>query len=182
MAYTLETFCKDCHSALKSDKGPGGREKVRDLIQKLLTNKEFVADKLGPHVKAGRHTLYEDPDLRFCVLAHIDRDGRSSVPHDHGRSWAVYGQAIGWSDMTLWKRKDGGSGEGKAEIEKVGAFRINPGEAGIFDIGAIHGVERSPGQCCYVRVTGEDLEAVPRLKYDLKGKKAIQLESAGVGG
>jgi hypothetical protein len=181
MTYTLEQFCRDCRTELGRDKGPGGREKVRGLIEELLQNKEFVAERLGPHVKAGRHTLYEDPDLKFCVLAHIDRDGRSSVPHDHGRSWAVYGQAIGWSEMSLWKRRDGGTSEGPAELEKTGTFRLNPGQAGIFDIGVIHGVERSPGDCCYVRVTGEDLEIVPRLKYDLSARRAIAIESAGIG-
>ncbi|MFM9846548.1 MAG: hypothetical protein ACKVP3_05250 [Hyphomicrobiaceae bacterium] len=182
MAYTLEAFCKDCHTVLKSEKGPGGREKIRDLIEKMLTNKEFVAKHLGPQVKAGRETLYEDPELKFCVLAHVDRSGRSSQPHDHGRSWAVYGQAIGWSEMSMWKRKSGGTGAGPAELEKVDTFRLNPGQAGIFDIGAIHGVDRSEGDCCFIRVTGEDLEVVPRLKYDLGSKQAITIESAGVSG
>lgn len=182
MAYTLEAFCKDCHTALKKDKGPGGREAIRALLEKLLTNREFVAQQLGPDAPEGRRTLYEDPELRFCVLSHIDRDGRTSIPHDHGRSWAVYGQAIGWSDMTLWKRKDGGTAAGPAELEQTKSFRLNPGQAGIFDIGAIHGVGRSPGDCCYVRVTGEDLEVVPRLKYDVAAKRAITIESAGVGG
>ena len=182
MTYTLEAFCGDCGAALKKDKGPGGRETIRSLIEKLLTNSGFIAERLGPHVAQGRHTLYEDPELKFCVLAHIDRSGRSSIPHDHGRSWAVYGQALGWSDMSLWKRKDGSSQAGPAELEKAGSFRLNPGQAGIFDIGTIHGVDRSAGDCCYVRVTGEDLEVVPRLKYDLDTKQAIAIESAGVAG
>jgi len=180
MAYTLDVFCKDVQSVLKADKGPGGREKIRGLIEKLLTNKEFVQQHLGPQLDIGRTTLYEDPELKFCVLAHVDRGGRSSAPHDHGRSWAVYGQAIGWSEMSIWERKDGGSGAGPAELVKVDTFRLNPGQAGIFDIGAIHGVDRSPGDCTFLRVTGEDLEIVPRLKYDLDTQRAITIESAGV--
>ena len=109
MTYTLEAFCKDCHTVLKSDKGPSGREKIRDLIEKVLTNKELVAKHLGPDLPRGRKTLYEDPELKFCVLAHVDHGGRSSAPHDHGRSWAVYGQAVGWSEMSMWKRKGGGT-------------------------------------------------------------------------
>ncbi len=57
MTYTLEAFCKDCNSVLKVDKGPGGREKIRDLIEKVLTNKELVAKHLGPDLPAGRTTL-----------------------------------------------------------------------------------------------------------------------------
>ncbi len=80
----------------------------------------------------------------------------------------------------MWKRKGGGTSVGPAELEKVDTFRLNPGQAGIFDIGAIHGVARSDGACTFLRVTGEDLEVVPRLKYDLGAKRAIAVESAGV--
>ena len=38
MAYTLDAFCNDCRDALKTDKGPGGREAVRQLLEKLLAN------------------------------------------------------------------------------------------------------------------------------------------------
>ena len=32
-----------------------------------------------------------------------DRIGK---PHDHGSSWAVYGQATGITNMTVWDRMD----------------------------------------------------------------------------
>jgi hypothetical protein len=27
-------------------------------------------------------------------------------PHDHGNSWAIYGQALGWTEMTEWEREE----------------------------------------------------------------------------
>ncbi len=30
-------------------------------------------------------------------------------PHDHGASWAIYGQAVRYTDMTEWTRVDDGS-------------------------------------------------------------------------
>ncbi len=181
MAYTLEAFCNDIKRTLKADDSPKSRKAICGMLQELLLNKEFVAKTLGPHVEEGRHTLYEDPELKFCVLAHIDRESRHSAPHDHGRSWAIYGQAIGWSEMGIWKRTDGGTGPGVAKVEEVKRYRIEPGQAGVFDIGDIHSVDRSEGGCCYVRVTGVDLEKLQRLKYDVAKGRAIIVESAGVG-
>ena len=71
MAYDLDAFCHDCRDALKADTGPGGREAVRRNLEKLLAEKAFV----DQHVLAmppGRHTLYEDPDLGFVVLSHVN--------------------------------------------------------------------------------------------------------------
>jgi hypothetical protein len=42
----------------------------------------------------GRHTLYEDPELGFVVLSHVNAKAAKSPPHDHGASWAIYGQAL----------------------------------------------------------------------------------------
>ena len=55
----------------------------------------------------GTTTLYHDPDTDFHVLAHCFTNGSKSPPHDHGPSWAVYGQVTGYTDMTVWNRTDG---------------------------------------------------------------------------
>jgi len=180
MPYTLEQFCADAKTELKRSSGPDGRKAVMARMQQLLANPDFVAKVFPSEKPEGRTTLYEDKELGFCVLAHIDRTPRVSAPHDHGPSWAIYAQAIGWSEMTLWTRKDGGKGAGKAELELAETYRLTPGKAGIFNEGDIHGVGRSPGDCCYLRVTGMDLERTQRLKFDLKGKTATVIESAGV--
>ena len=83
--------------------------------------------------------------------------------------------------MSIWKRTDGGSGAGPAALEQIKSYKLEPGQAGIFDVGDIHGVERSAGRCDYVRVTGKDLDHVPRLKFDLAKKQAIAVESATIG-
>ena len=57
----------------------------------------------------GTNLLYEDPELGFQILAHImDRD-YAGGPHDHGDSWAIYGQAVKHTEMNEWKRTDDGS-------------------------------------------------------------------------
>ena len=108
MTYTLDAFVKDAKSALKDHEGPAGREKVRVLLEKLLANKSFVEEAVGPAAPIGTRKLYEDKDLGFVVLAHCNPKPHKSPPHDHGSSWAVYGQAVKHTDMSEYRRLDGG--------------------------------------------------------------------------
>ncbi len=179
MAYTLEQFCTDCHDALIADNGPGGREVIRGKLEKLLANREFVNDVLGPDAELGVHTLYKDEDLEFVVLAHINEKPSSSPPHDHGNSWAVYGQATEWTDMSEYRRLDGNQGDGEAKLEQVKAYRLMPGQAGLYDVRAIHAINY-PENARFVRVTGRELELEPRLKFDMAKNKASYIESQGV--
>ena len=101
MAITLEKFAADCHAALKSQPGTPGREKVRDLVKQALADPEFVATYIPPGTPE-RHLLYEDAELGFAILAHGYVGPKGSKPHDHGPSWAIYGQAAGETIMTAW--------------------------------------------------------------------------------
>jgi hypothetical protein len=176
MTYTLDGFVKDAQAALKTDTSPGGREKVRLLLEKLLTNKQFVDEAVGPAAPMGTRKLYVDKDQGFVVLAHVNAKPHKSPPHDHGASWAVYGQAIKYTDMSEFRRVDGGNGAGEAKLEKVKSYRLEPGHAGIYDVGAIHAIDYPEGSR-FVRVTGRDLDLVQRLKFDTAAGKAITIES-----
>ena len=180
MSYTLDTFTRDAREALDANTGPAGREKVRVLLEKLLNNKEFVAEAVGPAAPLGTRKLYEDKDLGFVVLAHCNAKPHKSPPHDHGSSWAIYGQAVEHTDMGEFKRLDGGAEAGEARLEQVKSYRLNPGEAGIYDVGAIHSIDYPEGSR-FVRVTGRDLDHVQRLKFDTAAGKAITIESATAG-
>lgn len=103
MGYTLDQYSADCRAALLKDPGPGGRELVRQYTERASTDPEFVAKYLGSDADAERKILYEDPDLHFCILAHVYKGAKNSSPHDHGPSWAVYSQVAGVTEMTDWK-------------------------------------------------------------------------------
>jgi hypothetical protein len=175
MAYTLDGFCRDCAASLRNDAGAGGKEQVRSNLERLLANDDFVAEQLRD-APVGVQVLYRDPELGFCVLAHINQEPHASPPHDHGSSWAIYGQAIGHTDMTEYRRVEG-NGAGCAELEVARRYRLEPGHAGLYDVGAIHAIDFCEG-ARFVRVTGTDLEHVSRLKFDLAAKNATAVESA----
>lgn len=180
MTYTLEAFVKDTQAALRDTAGPAGREKVRVLLERLLANPAFVDEAVGPNAPTGTRKLYEDKEQGFVVLAHCNPKPHKSPPHDHGSSWAVYGQAVKYTDMSEFRRLDGGQGAGEANLEKVKSYRLEPGHAGVYDVGAIHAIDYPDGSR-FVRVTGRDLDYVQRLKFDTAAGKAITIESATAG-
>jgi predicted metal-dependent enzyme (double-stranded beta helix superfamily) len=167
MAYDLEQFIADCRSTLTRDPGPQGREEVRGNLERLLANAEFVRKYCGDDAPRGVKVLHEDPKLGFQVLAHINEKARVSPPHDHGRSWAIYGQATEYTDMIEWEREDDGSDAKHAKLKPVKKYRLSPGQAGIYQDGKIHSIDY-PDHARFVRVTGTDLDKIPRIKIDLK--------------
>jgi hypothetical protein len=179
MGYSLEQFCQDCRVALTDNPGRAGRELARGKFEKLLADPDFLAANLGSDQAKGVRTLYEDPDLEFCVLTYVAGGDRKSPPHDHGDSWAIYGQIEKYTDMKVYNRVDNGQGAGKAELEVVKEFRLEPGMAGLFDVREIHAIDH-PAGARFVRVTGTDLTQVERLRFDERRGVAEVIEDVSV--
>ena len=167
MPYALGQFIEDCRSALRGDPGPAGREKVRVLLERLLQDKDFIVEHCSDRTPKGLHLLHDDAELGFQVLAHINEKARASPPHDHGASWAIYGQATSHTDMTEYRRVDDGVDAATARLEMTRKYRLNPGQAGIFADGAIHSIDYPDGSR-FVRVTGTNLDRIARSSFDLK--------------
>jgi predicted metal-dependent enzyme (double-stranded beta helix superfamily) len=166
MTYSLEQFVADCRVALKRDAGPAGRENVRRALERLLRDSDFLARYCSDTAPAGLRVLHDDPHLGFQILAHINDKARVSPPHDHGNSWAIYGQAAGHTDMIEYERVDSGADPDHAQLRVKRRYRLNPGEAGTFQDGAIHAIDY-PDKTRFVRVTGTNLDAIPRVKFDM---------------
>ncbi len=169
MVYTLEEFYADARNALNEDSNSAGREAVRAKLEQLLSDEAFVAEYCGPDAQPGIQTIYRCPETGFNVLVHIYEKGKSGPPHDHGKSWAIYGQAVGRTVMTLWKRLDDGSDSGHANIEKDISFELDPGMAGKFEVGDIHSIEICDGSK-FVRVTGTDLNTIDTAVFNPQTK------------
>jgi len=160
----LAEFCRDARTLLHRPDGPD-LPALRTRFEVLLRDPDFVDRYCGPAVPPGLYRLFRDPELGFEVLAHLNRDARVSPPHDHGASWAIYGQVVSHTDMSEWKRIDDGRDPDAARLEIVRRYRLHPGEAGVYASGAIHSID-FPAGSRFVRVTGTDLDAIPRSSYD----------------
>ena len=174
MAYDLAQFIADCRESLKYDPGHGGRERVRVGLERLLSNPDFVRKYCGDDVPQGLKLLYDDKALGFQILAHINDKGRVSPPHDHGASWAIYGQAAEYTDMTEWEREDDGADPKHARLRPARKYRLNPGQAGIYQDGMIHSIDY-PDKSRFVRVTGANLDNIPRIRIDLDTGEVHQM-------
>ncbi len=168
MAYTLAQFTTDCRDRLASDRGEAAHEKIRRDLERLLAEPDFVAEYCGPDADPGIHTLHHDAETGFHVLVHVYDAGKTGPPHDHGDhdgSWAVYGQAVAHTDMTLWRRTDDGSRDGHAELEPSETIRLDPAMAAKVEQVDIHSI-RFPDGARFVRVTGTDFDRIPTRRFD----------------
>ena len=164
MGQRLEQLSAACHDALAADPGTEGRKKVCGLIQQVLTDKEFIATYLGDDVPE-RKVLYEDQELGFCILAHVNHGARQSTPHDHGPSWAIYGQAQGETIMSDWQLVEPASEDKPGRVRLVREYRLTPGMAYIYNEGDLHSPRRT-GSTKLIRVEGRNLETIRRLAYE----------------
>jgi len=172
MSDTLKQFTDDCRDILRGKQDRAALEKVRDRLEALLKDDGFVAEYCGPDAAPGPSLLHRDAELGFHVLGYAMSAPHESPPHDHGSSWAVYGQAAAYTDMTEWGRLDDGAEAGKARIEATGHYRLERGQAGIFDNFAIHSIAY-PAGARFVRITGVDLETIKRARFDPEAETVV---------
>jgi predicted metal-dependent enzyme (double-stranded beta helix superfamily) len=161
MSQSLKKFAKECNAILTKTPGPEGREQIRRALEKVLKNPAFVAEHLGPDNDEPRKILYEDPHLKFCIVAHVHNGAKDSKPHDHGRSWAIYGQAAGKTTMTEWKVVRPRTGDKPATVEPEKVYDLDPGMAVLYEIGHVQSPSRS-GPTRLIRIEGENLDFVRR--------------------
>jgi len=165
MTYTLDQFAADCRAALLKNSGRAGRERVRQFTEKACADSDFVARHLGPDVDAERTVLYEDPDLHFCILGHVYKGAKTSAPHDHGPSWAIYGQATGETEMTDWRLVEKPTDGKPGKVAKVRTYKMTPGMAHLYGEGDLHSPQRE-AETRLIRIEGIDLIKVKRDKYE----------------
>jgi hypothetical protein len=161
MAYTLEQLSTDIRETLKADSGATGKQLVCKLVSKALLDQEFIARHLTAEECRPRKVLYEDPELGFCVCGHVYENAAHGAPHDHGSSWAIYGLAIGDTEMTDWRVVKKGEGDEPTLVEPAKTYVLKPGDSHFYDVGAVHSPKRE-GLTKLVRIEGRNLDHVQR--------------------
>ena len=160
MSYSLEQFAADCKAALKADPGTAGRQKVRDLVSQALKSPGFIAAYI-PEGTPERKVLYEDPELGFCICGHVYETPAHGTPHDHGSSWAIYGLAVGDTEMTDWRIVQRGDDNNATLVAPERTYVLQPGDAHFYDVGVVHSPKRD-SLTKLVRIEGTNLDHVKR--------------------
>jgi predicted metal-dependent enzyme (double-stranded beta helix superfamily) len=160
----LERFARDCHDLLKADPGPAGRRKVCALLEQALRDPQFIAANVSERTPE-RQVIYEDPELGFCILAHNYSTAKDSPPHDHGPSWAIYGQAKGETHMTDYERvaEPGDGKPGKAKALRT--YKLVPGAAHVYNERDLHSPLRK-GPTQLIRIEGTNMDRVKRARFE----------------
>jgi predicted metal-dependent enzyme (double-stranded beta helix superfamily) len=160
---TLDDFVARARAALQDNPGIDGRMLVCDLVGEALKDPAFVAAHINDSTPE-RQVLYEDPELGFTVLAHAYRDAKTSTPHDHGPSWAIYGQAEGETVMTDWECLARPTETTPGRARRIKDYAMKPGDAYLYEPGILHSPRRD-GPTRLLRIEGINMDRVKRLPY-----------------
>ena len=164
MPTTIDSFARECREILLAENNPKGRDKVCAKLREALKDDSFVSKAIDERTPE-RKVLYEDPDLGFCILAHHYRGPKDSPPHDHGPSWAIYGQAEGETAMTDWELVEPASAEKAGKVRKVRDYKLTPGVAHVYNEGDLHSPSRKDSTRL-IRIEGTNMEKVKRFKFE----------------
>jgi hypothetical protein len=174
MSYTLEQLAADIRNTLAADPGRAGKEAICRYVSRSLNDANFVATYLTER-RAGanaRQILFQDPQLGFCICGHVYDGPANGSPHDHGPSWAIYGQAAGITEMTDWRIVEQGGEGNPSLVEPVRTYVMRPGDARLYDVGDVHSPKREkPSKL--IRIEGQNLDHVQRSAIRAKTPAAV---------
>lgn len=168
MAYTLNEFCTDSRAILKAQPLAAALPQIAEQLGRLLSNPAFVAESFTDDMSPGKRELYHDPDTDFYVLAHVQEGGKTGKPHSHGTSWAIYGNAKNVTEMTEWRRINPES-EDHVELVATSKYGLRPGQTRAYGPNVIHSTAH-PAKAWVIRVTGTDLDKLPRYHFRKQDK------------
>jgi hypothetical protein len=170
----LETFI----AQVRASWGPLSSELVADCRSHLEALLQAPSDEpwlasLHEETPATRE-LYRDPDHGFVLLAHFEAQDQYRRPHDHGRSWVLYGVQSGEMEMGTFARTE--DAQGHVRLVQRDATSVRPGMAMAYLPGDIHDTRCLAGPALQFRFTERDLAHEDKVE----GKVTRFVEQDGV--
>jgi predicted metal-dependent enzyme (double-stranded beta helix superfamily) len=166
MGQALDQFAADCHNILKQDSSENGLEKVRQGLEKFLVSDEVLNEHLGPDADSERNIIYEDSEQGFCIIAHVYKGPKVSGPHDHGPAWAMYGQAVGETEMREYDILEAPANGVSGKVKVAKTYNMTPGVAVAYGVGKVHAPTRT-AETRLIRMEGMNMGKVKRDKFEL---------------
>ena len=160
---SLQTFAQAVNASwgpLSSEVVAAARRHMQQLLKAPTT--ESWLEALHRNAPPNEE-LYRDPDYGFVLLAHTEQKGLYRPPHDHGRSWVVYGVQQGESEMTTYGRVQGP--DGIVRLIKRESKIVRPGEVQVYLPGDIHDTRCVSGPALLYRFTERDLKQEDKQEH-----------------
>jgi hypothetical protein len=155
--------------------------KVKGLMEELLTTTERDEPWMAQLISEAKFAkeLYRDPDHGFIQMAHVQPQGHSNPPHDHGPCWVVYGAYTGLTEIVLYGRAGEEAQTGRTLLEQKAVHELIQGVVHPYFPGDVHSVVALSGPAVVFRFLSYDLNKVQRRYYDLE-KNAVIVDRASV--
>lgn len=163
MPYTLNDLAADIKDIIANNKIPDGSDKICYFVSKALMDQNFVVQNLPDRLEdePARQILYEDQDTGFCICGHVYANEAIGFPHDHGPSWAIYGQASGETEMTDWDIIQEKSSDDVIYVKPSKTYLMTTGDVHFYNIGDVHSpVRKEPVRL--LRIEGTNLDSIKR--------------------
>ena len=171
---TLDILAQRLRDSMIGSPVPDGAPALCAILSDALNDRQFTAAMLPDRANGEpvRKILYEDPDLGFCICGHVNAGSSVGKPHDHGTTWAIYGQAEGTTEMTDWRIVEEGGGGDPARVVPDRTYTLNVGDAHFYGVGAVHSPRRTrPTRL--IRIEGANQDFIPRSPI-VEAEEALQ--------
>ena len=133
-----------------------------ETLLKAPVTEDWLA-ALHREMPASSTVIYRDPDHGFVLQAHAEAPDVYRPPHDHGRSWVIYGVQQGESEMGTYGRIE--AADGQPRLVKRNTTRVQPGQVQLYLPGDIHDTLCLTGPSLLLRFTERDLKTEDREEH-----------------
>lgn len=162
---TLETWASQLREVLATDGAASGRAQAAELLAQALADPEFLTAQFARDVGM-RTVLYEDAELGFCIVAHEFLGAKTGMPHDHGPSWAIYGQAAGETTMSDFELLADEATGAPRKVRMTRTYRMKQGDVHLYNEGDIHAPSRTAATRL-LRIEGMNLAHASRSAFEV---------------
>ena len=187
MQEAIQSFVEDAKAILRQHgASEAGLERLVALMERLVADPRVLASHLD-FVDEPAAELYKDTGRKSGVLYTDDSgltlvrsvfDPHQPTPvHSHG-TWGVVGVYAGRDLHRRYRRKDGGTGAGFAELELIEERVLQAGDVVTIPHPPqdIHAQQGFGGEPCYELVLfGANAMVIPRLLFDLERDTAREV-------
>ena len=167
---SLTRYIAEVRSIWGDGKDPQLPHKLKALVEQLLKSTRPLEPWITSLIGEGppEKELYRDKEHGFVQLGHLRQKGHRTVPHDHGPCWMIHGVYHGATEITVYKRTDGGKISGHATLQKKETKRLTQGEVIEYLPGEIHSTFVPEPSVIFIISSG-DLRRVQRCRYTFTG-------------
>jgi len=165
MILTFNAWTELLREALSNPEPQSGRLEAARLLAKVLADPDFLAARFAQEVGI-RKVLYEDSDIGFCIVVHEFLGAKKGLPHDHGPSWAIYGQAAGETHMSDFELLPDGLADAPRKVRMTRSYCMKQGNVHLYNEGDIHAPSRT-SSTRLLRIEGMNLAHTPWSSFEV---------------